>query len=249
MLQQTQATRVVDPYERFLLRFPAPLACARADLGTVLRAWAGLGHNRRARMLHRAAQMIVDAHGGVVPDRAEALRALPGVGPYTARAVLVFAYGQHHAVVDVNVARVLARAVVGAPLAHAPAQRLADELVPAGRAWEWNQTLIDIGALWCAARAPACERCPVARRCTWRRRGGAAPDPAGRRRPPAPFEGSDRQGRGRLVAAMRRGPVSAGRLAAVCGWSDDPSRARRVAGELVAEGLARRSPAGTFVLP
>ncbi|HTZ08191.1 MAG TPA: A/G-specific adenine glycosylase, partial [Acidimicrobiales bacterium] len=121
MLQQTQASRVVEPYGRFLERFPTPRACAAAGAGAVVEAWAGLGYNRRARALHGAAQILESVHGGVVPDRLEDLRALPGVGPYTARAVLVFAFEHDEAVVDVNVARVLARAVAGAPLGPARA--------------------------------------------------------------------------------------------------------------------------------
>ena len=113
MLQQTQAQRVVAPYGRFLDRFPTVTACAEAGLGPVLEAWAGLGYNRRARHLHEAALAIVDRHGGAVPADLADLRALPGVGAYTARAVLVFAFERHEAVVDVNVARVLARAVAG----------------------------------------------------------------------------------------------------------------------------------------
>ena len=118
MLQQTQAERVVDPYRRFLARFPTASACAGAGLGPVLEAWAGLGYNRRARHLHQAAVVMVERHGGEVPDDLAALLALPGVGPYTARAVLAFAFEEPVAVVDVNVHRVLARAVAGEPLSR-----------------------------------------------------------------------------------------------------------------------------------
>jgi A/G-specific adenine glycosylase len=249
MLQQTQAQRVVAPYERFLARFPTVTACAEAGLGPVLEAWAGLGYNRRARHLHEAALAIVARHGGKVPADLAALRALPGVGAYTARAVLVFAFERHEAVVDVNVARVLARAVAGTPLSAGAAQTLADALVPPGRAWLWNQALMEIGAEACRARVPACDRCPLARTCVWFNAADGAPDPA-----PAPsrqtrFEGSDRQGRGRLVDALRSGPVPPRRLRSVCGWPEDPERARRVADGLVAEGLARRARGNVLVLP
>ena len=249
MLQQTQAPRVVGPYLRFLALFPTASACAHAGLGPVLEAWAGLGYNRRARSLHRAARAIVEDHDGVVPSDLRALRALPGVGAYSARAVLVFAYEHHQAVVDVNVARVLTRAVAGVPLAPGALQRLADSLVPAGGAWRWNQALMEIGAVVCTARAPACGRCPLAGTCLWRRAADTTPDPA-----PAPsrqtrFEGSDRQGRGRLVDALRSGPVPPSRLRAVCGWPEDPERARRVADGLVTDGLARRGRGNVLVLP
>lgn len=255
MLQQTQVARVVGSYGAFLSRFPSPAACAAAPVGEVLRAWAGLGYNRRAAHLHSAARTVVDRHGGIVPDDLSELLALPGVGPYTARAVLAFAYERDVAVVDVNVGRVLARAVAGAPLGPAQAQRLADELLPAGRSWKWNQALVEAGAMWCTARAPRCADCPLVSSCRWARAGHgsragrAATDPA---EPPAKqsrFAGSDRQGRGRLVEALRKGPVRPSQVPASCGWPDDVERAGRIAAALVAEGLVRRGPGGVLRLP
>ena len=192
---------------------------------------------------------MVERHGGTVPDDLAALLALPGVGAYTARAVLVFAFEHHEAVVDVNVRRVLCRGVAGEPLSAPQAQDVADTLVPTGRSWEWNQALMEIGAAWCTARAPRCSSCPLAGACAWFLGPPGTSDPA-----PAPvrqarFEGSDRQGRGRLVDALRSGPVPPRRLRAVCGWPQDPERARRVADALVAEGLARRGPGNVLVLP
>ena len=247
MLQQTQVARVIEPYRVFLARFPAPAACAEAAPAAVVRAWAGLGYNRRALLLRRAAAAVVERHGGAVPGDLEALRALPGVGPYTARAVLAFAFEADQAVVDANVARVLARAVVGGPLSPAEAQRVADHLVPAGKGWLWNQSLMELGARRCTSRAPACTACPLAGGCAWRL-DPSRPDPAAAPRRQGPFEGSDRQGRGRLVAELRSGPVRPGRLPAACGWPDDPDRARRVADAVVAEGLARRGPGGVVRL-
>jgi A/G-specific adenine glycosylase len=249
MLQQTQAQRVVAPYVLFLDRFPTVSACAHAGLGPVLEAWAGLGYNRRARHLYRAACAIEDEHGGVVPADLRALRSLPGVGAYTARAVLVFAFERHQAVVDVNVARVLARAVAGGPLSPSDAQMVADALVPRGRTWLWNQALMELGAAVCTARAPSCDRCPLARCCAWFNAPEGAPDPAPPPSRQTRFEGSDRQGRGRLVAALRTGPVLPESLLAACGWPGDPERARRVADSLVADGLARRGPGNVLVLP
>jgi A/G-specific adenine glycosylase len=248
MLQQTSPARVLGPYDRFLRLFPTVGACAAGSLGDVVRAWAGLGYNRRARNLYRAATAMVERHHGRVPDDLKALCALPGVGPYTARAVLTFAYETDHAVVDVNVARVIARATRGETLSQAQAQALADELVPPGRGWLWNQSLMEIGAVVCGARAPACERCRLAHHCAWARAGRPQPDPGARRTRQSPFAGSDRQGRGRLIAAMRDGPVSPSRLARACGWPDDVVRARRVAQSLVSEGLARRGPGGVVML-
>jgi A/G-specific adenine glycosylase len=249
MLQQTSPARVLDPYVRFLERFPTVAACAAAAPGEVLRAWAGLGYNHRARNLHRAAAAMVEHHGGEVPDDLRALCALPGVGPYTARAVLTFAYETDHAVVDVNVARVIARAIVGGVVSPSQAQAIADDLVPTGRSWLWNQSLMEVGAVVCVGRAPACDRCPLARHCAWAGAGRPEPDPAAPRSRQSAFPGSDRQGRGRLVAALRAGPVPPRRLAAACGWPDDAARSRRVVDVLVSEGLVRRGPGGVVSLP
>lgn len=253
MLQQTQVARVIERYGAFLGRFPTPAAMARSSLADVLEEWAGLGYYRRARDLHRAATVITAEHGGAVPRDLAALLALPGVGPYTARAVLAHAFEQDHGVVDTNVARVLARAVAGVPMTATVVQRLADRLVPAGRAWLHNQAMLDLGATVCTARAPRCDVCPIRAHCVWRAAGGGAhdgttadavPDPArttaGTSRPQARFAGSDREGRGRLLAALRTGSdgVATGALDAITGWDDD-ARSRRVADGLVDDGLAR----------
>ncbi len=240
MLQQTQVARVVPKYHAFLGRFPTPATCAAAPQSEVVTLWAGLGYNRRAAQLHRAAAAMVERHGGSVPDRLEHLLALPGVGPYTARAVLAFAFEQDAAVVDTNVARVLARRA-GGPLTAAEAQRGADAWLPPGRAWAWNQGMLDLGAGVCTARAPRCGECPLAAGCTWAAADNVAPDPAvgsaGVSAGQSRFAGSDRQGRGRLVHALRGGPVAIDDLADAMGWPDDPGRARRVAATLVADGL------------
>jgi A/G-specific adenine glycosylase len=243
MLQQTQVVRVVERFGPFLDRFPTPGAMADAPLGEVLEAWAGLGYYRRARDLHRTAIAVTAQHEGRVPGTLEALLALPGVGPYTARAVLAFAFEHDHGVVDTNAARVLARAFSGAPLTAAASQRLADGLVPPGRAWAHNQSILDLGATVCVARTPHCAACPLTSACAWAAAGCSDPDPAvmtaGTGRPQARFEGSDRQGRGRLLAALRTQELAPGELAERCGWPDDAVRARRVADALVAEGLAQ----------
>jgi A/G-specific adenine glycosylase len=251
MSHQTQVARVVQRWAPFLDRFPTPDALTARPVTDAIDAWAGLGYNRRAVGLHRAATAITARHGGSVPDDLAALLTLPGVGPYTARAVLVFAFERDEAVLDTNVARVVAR-VLGTPLGRARAQAVLDAAVPAGRSWPWNQALIDVGALHCRSRAPVCEGCPLAPRCRWWRSGRPAPDPArgsaGVSAAQAPFAGSDRQGRGRLVAALRAGPVADGSLARVMGWPDDPARAERVSARLVADGLARRRD-GALHLP
>jgi A/G-specific adenine glycosylase len=254
MLQQTQVSRVIPRWEAFLQAFPTPSACAGAPVAEVVRHWDGLGYNRRAVSLHRAAQQIVARHDGMVPDDLDALLALPGVGPYTARAVRAFAFDSDaHGVLDTNVARVLARAVAGSRLSPRSAQALADDLVPVGQGWLWNQAMMELGALVCTKRAPACPDCPLESTCSWRAAGGPnGPDPAdgtaGASTPQSPFVGSDRQGRGRLVAALRTGPIEVERVPDASGFTDDPERAQRVADSLVVDGLAEYAD-GMLVLP
>jgi A/G-specific adenine glycosylase len=241
MAQQTGVDRVVPSYCAFIERLPTPAACAAAPAAEVLRLWAGLGYNRRAVSLHRCAQEIVDRHGGAVPAELDALLRLPGIGPYTARAVLAFAFERPVGVVDTNVGRVLAR-WSGRPLAAREAQQLADTLVPPADAWAWNQAVMELGGAVCKRRRPRCDRCPVRSECRWRASGQAPPDPAdgsaGVGLPQSRFEGSDRQGRGRLVHALRTGPVAVAEVHRVMGWPEDVERAARVARGVVADGLA-----------
>ena len=241
MLQQTQVARVVPKYEAFLDRFPTADACARAPVGAVIEAWAGLGYNRRAVNLHRCATAVVTHHHGDVPDVLPALLDLPGIGPYTARAVLAFAFDRDVGVVDTNAARVLAR-WSGRPLGVREAQELADAMVPPGHGWAWNQAMLDLGATVCRPADPACDTCPCQAACRWYTAGRPDPDPvvgtAGTGERQSTFVGSDRQGRGALVDALRRAPVSASALAATMGWHADESRAARVAATVVADGLA-----------
>jgi A/G-specific adenine glycosylase len=243
MLQQTQVSRVVPKYHAFLEQFPTPAACARSSAGDVVRAWAGLGYNRRALNLHRTAVAVVERHDGRLPASLDGLLALPGIGPYTARAVLAFAFEADVAVLDVNAARVLARVWGGR------SQRDADALVPPGDGWAWNQAMLDFGATVCIKRNPRCDACALHEQCWWAGTGRAEPDPAGPGSRQSTFEGSDRQGRGRLVDALRRGPVAPPALAAVMGWTDDSARAERVAATLVDDGLAIRDASGAFHLP
>jgi A/G-specific adenine glycosylase len=252
MLQQTTAARVAERWPGFMARFPTPRACAAAGQAEVVRAWAGLGYNRRAVNLHRAARVLVAEHGGAVPAEPEQLRRLPGVGPYTARAVAVFAFERDVGVVDTNVGRLLARALAGRPLRPAEAQAAADALVPPGRAWLFTQALFDVAVAHCTARGPSCDGCPLVRRCRWAVGGRAGDDPAvgsaHTSRPQSRFDGSDRQGRGRLVAALRQGPLDPGALAEAAGWPGQPERAARVAAGLVSDGTAGHDDRGRLVL-
>lgn len=241
MLQQTGVHRVLPKWEAFVAEFPRADECARASLGDVLRLWQGLGYPRRARNLHEAAKAIVSEHGGVVPSSLEGLLGLPGVGPYTARAVLAFAFEADAAVVDTNIARVLARHH-GRTLKAREAQTLADAWVPSGEAWLWNQALMDLGATVCRPR-PMCEVCPVAFTCAWRGGGaGDGDDPsvgsAGVSVSQPRFEGSDRQARGRLMKALSELPVSVGAVSVVM---DRPANVTsRLVDDLLREGLIVR---------
>src|SRR5215211_5404032 len=219
LAQQTQAARAAAAWPRFLERFPDVHALAAAAPAEVLRAWQGLGYNRRALALRATAQAVEDRGGW--PGTVEELAALPGVGPYTARAVACFALGLRVAPVDTNVARVLARSLAGADpaeLTPAARQRLADQAHPpaagaaadsaeipvgahdpSGRAWTWSSALMDVGALNCRPR-PRCDGCPLELTCRWRTLGPAAPPP--RPRAQAPFATSDRRWRGAVVRAL-----------------------------------------------
>lgn len=175
MLQQTQASRVAERFKKFLQRFPTPRAMVDAGESAVLAEWSGLGYYRRARLLHAAANAIVAQHGGQVPSDAAALRALPGVGRYTAGAVASMAFGLREPIVDANVARVLLRLEGAAlPVADPAAQRLswdnARSLVEAcARPELLNEGLMELGALICTPRAPDCAQCPIRASCVARR--------------------------------------------------------------------------------
>jgi A/G-specific adenine glycosylase len=166
MLQQTQVPRVLPRYLAWLERFPTLEALAAAPTADVLREWSGLGYNSRAVRLQAVARQVVAEHGGRMPREVEALRALPGIGDYTARAVACFAYEQDVPVLDTNVKRVLHRVLVGpdAPkpqLTDRQFWALAERAVPAGRGYDWNQALMDFGSSVCTARKPACLICPL----------------------------------------------------------------------------------------
>lgn len=237
MLAQTQVKRVVPRWEEFGASFPTPAACAAAPLADVLVLWSGLGYPRRAVNLHRCATEVVTRHGGRVPEDLVALRALPGIGPYTARAVLTFAFEHDVGVVDTNVGRLLAR-LGGERLTPARAQAAADELVAPGGGWAWNQAMFDLGASVCTKRSPACHRCPLADWCSWRRSGGFDPaeGSAGTSGRQAPFAGSDRQARGQVMAALVQGERRLGELVALVDAAH-PARVARLVAALMADGL------------
>jgi A/G-specific adenine glycosylase len=197
MLQQTGVSRVLPAYVAFLRRFPSLAVLSRAALADVLRAWAGLGYNRRARDLH----LIARLHPRRLPGTRDGLDALPGVGAYTAGAVTCFSRGESVAFADTNIRRVLGRVFLGRIATEREAVVLDERLVPRTGADRWHHALMDLGATVCLARAPRCAACPIAVLC--RSRGRAAP-PTPRRQ--ASFMTSDRRVRGLIVAALRDAP-------------------------------------------
>jgi A/G-specific adenine glycosylase len=212
-----------------------------------------LGYPRRALALHAAATAIATHHGNVVPRDVDTLLALPGIGDYTARAVAVFAYGDRHPVVDVNVRRVLARAVLGqgepGPAKAKQDLPLMESVLPADRddAAATNAAVMELGALVCVSRSPACDACPIADRCAWRAAG--YPEHDGPRAPrQARFAGSDRQVRGLIMAELRASDVPVTRSEIEPVWPDADQRDRALA-SLLRDGLAVGDDASGYQLP
>ncbi len=225
MLQQTQVDRVIPKYHAFLTAFPTVAALAAAPTAEVIRLWAGLGYNRRAVNLQRAAQTIMTRFNGQIPATVTELQSLPGIGPYTAGAIACFAFEQDVAFLDTNIRRVIRRLTAGADHLSSPPESAllaqAAALVPAGRGWSWNQAIMELGALICTATAPACWRCPIRRHCRAYADALAADADlntlmtsaplkrVAETRSAEPFVGSRRWYRGRIIAALRALPHSA----------------------------------------
>lgn len=251
MLQQTPVDRVLPVWQAWLDRWASPSELAAEPQSEVIRAWGRLGYPRRAQRLHQAAISIRDQHGGQVPQEEEDLRALPGVGEYTAAAIRAFAFGRRSLVLDTNVRRVLARVVDGSamPTAHITrAEReSADRLWPASDEASalWSAAVMEFGALVCTARAPACEACPIRHECAWQASGSPETVPAMRRQPR--YEGSDRQARGALLAVLRDAPGSVTSASLAQAWPAAEQRARALAG-LIEDGLVDELPRRRYAL-
>lgn len=217
MLQQTQVDRVLPKYRAFIERFPDVRALAQASIAEVVRLWKGLGYNSRAVRLKQMAEAVVERCGGTMPSGEEELRSLPGIGPYTVAAVRAFAFNLDDAAVDTNVRRVVHRVLHG--VEHPPAVSLreldaqAHELVPHGRAHDWNSAMMDLGATICTARAPKCLLCPLQSACAAAPVDAAALERARTAHSPKrspqeriPFEQTTRYARGRIVDRLRELP-------------------------------------------
>jgi A/G-specific adenine glycosylase len=244
MLQQTPVARVIPALESWLARWPTPADLAAAPAGDAVRAWERLGYPRRALNLHAAATAIAGRHDNVVPASVDDLLALPGVGPYTARAVAAFAYGIRTPVVDTNVRRVLARALRGQGEAGPPRtaadlaemERLLPDDLAAVRLV--NAGTMELGQTVCVVRTPRCDECPLADLCAWRAAGYPpyeGPRPAVQKK----YEGSDRQVRGLVLRELRGSdtPVPVDVIAAL--WPDAVQLSRAVDG-LLRDGLVVR---------
>ena len=252
MLQQTPVGRVLPIYEQWLDTWPSPADLAAASPGDAVRAWGRLGYPRRALRLHQAATAIVVHHDGQVPRSLAELRALPGIGDYTAAAVASFAFGQRHVVLDINVCRVLARALTGVEFPRQTPtkseQGIAADLLPDDppTAATWAVAVMELGATVCTSASPKCARCPIAGDCSWRRTGYPAQDGPPRRG--QSYAGTDRQCRGRLLGLLRESttPVPKDTLNAV--WKPQEQRDRCLA-SLVDDGLAIALPGDSYSLP
>jgi A/G-specific adenine glycosylase len=241
MLQQTQAARVAPAFERFIRRFPSAGSLASASRAEVVRAWAGLGYNRRAVALHEAARRIVRDHRGRVPRAPAALRPLPGIGPYTAAAVAAIGHGVPVIAPDVNVRRVVARAKLGREPTEVPTrviERAAGRWLGRRDPATWHQALMDLGRQVCRP-APRCSECPISFGCGFRASGRSPAGPVHRQ---GRFEGSFRQVRGRVLALVRDGgTASFGSLVRLA--AEPADRVVAAVRALAADGLLWAGPA------
>ena len=243
MLQQTPVQRVLPLWQRWMELWPTPADLASAPLSDALREWGRLGYPRRAKRLHQCAQAIVDAHGGEVPRTLAELRALPGIGEYTAAAIRAFAFHQSEVVLDINVRRLYARCWSGVA---APSnalkndeRQLASSLIPLGDDGTWASATMELGALICKARTPLCHECPLAPICLWRAHGYPQPEiSATEHKKKAQWQGSDRQCRGVIMNALRNAAtVNKSELAKL--WENQSQYEKAIA-SLLDDGLIEK---------
>ena len=242
MSQQTPMSRVIGPWHEWMNRWPTPDDLAEEDSGEAVAAWGRLGYPRRALRLHSCAVTIATEHDGVVPNSYDELVALPGIGDYTASAVVSFAFGGRATVLDTNVRRLIARAesgIANCPTSVTRAERVvADALVPEedARAAKWAVASMELGALVCTARSPQCEVCPIRDSCRWVIDG--KPDNAPARRG-QPWKGTDRQCRGVIMDVVRNSPHGVKVQMALSAWPE-PDQASRCLESLLDDGLVHR---------
>lgn len=244
MAQQTPVARVIEPWREWMSRWPTPAALASAPSSQAVLAWGRLGYPRRALRLHATAVAITELHHGEVPSERAELRALPGIGEYTAAAIASFAFGARAVVLDTNVRRVLVRLDRGkqfpANSTTAAERRLAESWLPEDEttASRWAASSMELGALICTAASPLCAQCPVATHCAWLRAGRPQHDGPPRR--VQTYAGTDRQARGRLLDAVRTTPDGLQIDLLLGRWAGDLDQAMRALDGLIADGLVHR---------
>lgn len=252
MLQQTPVSRVLPAYDAWMRRWPTPGALAIEPPGEAVRMWGRLGYPRRALRLHEAASVIERDYDGRVPEAYDDLRALPGIGDYTAAAVTAFAYRRRATVLDTNVRRVLARLFTGvefpASTVTVAERALAESLLPDDdeTAATWSVAVMELGALVCTARAPRCAACPVRDQCSWRLLG--YPAYTGPARKGQTYAGTDRQCRGRILGLLREAADPVSRADVELVW-DDPVQRERALASLIDDGLVVAGSEGSYALP
>jgi A/G-specific adenine glycosylase len=251
MLQQTPVKRVLPRWEAWLERWPHPADLAQSSLAEAIRAWENLGYPRRAKRLHESATIITQTFNGQVPDSFAELRTLPGVGEYTANAILAFAFGQRSMVMDVNIRRLLARAWLGqshqSPAISSIERALAIELLPLGDqdAASWAAASMELGALICTAREPLCSKCPIVNDCNWFSQGQPISEIP--RKSQKRYEGSVRQERGRILKLLRNAehPMKIFDLAEL---APDQNQFESALTQLLSEGMVHENELG-YSLP
>lgn len=251
MLQQTPVKRVEPKWVKWLERWPTPADLAASSVAEAIRSWENLGYPRRAKRLHESAVIITQHFDGEVPKTFEELTSLPGVGEYTANAILAFAFDQRSIVLDVNVRRLLARAWLGhshqAPTISAIERALAEALLPISNqhAAKWSAATMEFGALICTARDPLCTECPIINDCKWFSQGRPLSDIP--KKSQARYEGSVRQERGRILKILRENELALS-ITELEKRSPDRQRFEITLNQLMAEGMIRKTGAH-YALP
>lgn len=252
MLQQTPVARVIPKLERWLELWPSPEALATSPVADALREWGNLGYPRRALWLHACAVKITETFGGEVPSEVSELLTLPGVGPYTARAIAVFSFGAHEPVVDTNIRRVIARYHLGLAGQGPPQEKydleVMTKLLPSQETSPvFNAGMMELGALICTARNPQCEECPIKDNCAWRISGYPATN---QKKKPVQkkYEGSDRQARGAIMKKLRESPHPVTKAELIPLWNDTTQLERAMMG-LLGDGLIELVGDDIFQLP
>ncbi len=248
MLQQTQVDRVIIKYAEFLRAFPTLQALADAPTAQVITVWKGLGYNRRALFLQKTAQAVIEKHAGVFPTQIEELKKLPGIGDYTARAILSFAFEQPVAMMDTNHRRFYQRVLFGLAIQNDAALLVAAEtLLPKKYAYDWNQALMDIGSALCTTRKPQCDECPVKQFCLAYPTILTAPPQALKKKKTIPFKQTDRYVRGRIIDALREQPIILEEQVQQQFADIDPLRYTRILDQLEKDGLIKRGKKGIML--